>query len=371
MDVLYKLIEDGVIDEVKSRLMSGKEAAVFIVERDGVRLAAKVYKEREQRTFRATADYVEGRNQTRNSRDKRAMGRRTRYGKELVEESWREMEYRALNEAFDAGVRVPEPVLLYDNVLLMELLVDEDGEPASRLADFELTPEVAELLHREIFGQVRLLLQNGKVHGDLSAFNILITARGPTIIDMPQVVDASGNSKASEILTRDLRNITEHLARFAPRLLRFRDCGDVLWRHYQRGTLDRALVPEEGGVRSLGKRGRPARDERARKARGNERPSEPRGSQPHGNAQPPRQQARSQGNAQRPRQQARPSPPSADAPRPSAPQPRAPKPSSAQEHGPPPRRQGEPAPSEPGGSAGRSRRRRRARGRSNAGTSPQ
>lgn len=321
VDVLERLIEEGIIDEVRGRLMSGKEASVFIVERDGALLAAKVYKERDQRTFRATADYTEGRNQTRNSRDKRAMGKRTRYGKELVEESWRDMEYRALNEAFDAGVRVPEPVLLYDNVLLMELLVDEDGAPASRLAEFDLTPEVAELLHREIYGQVRLLLASGKVHGDLSAFNILMTPAGPTLIDIPQVVDASSNNKAAEILTRDLKNITEHLARFDPRLLRFRDCGDVLWRHYQRGTLDRALVPEEGGTRAPGKRGRPARETRSR----NERPrdqrpaaprpteqrrdeprrNEPRRSEPRPSDDRPRQQRPNdqRPNEQRPREQ--------------------------------------------------------------------
>lgn len=272
VDVLQKLIEDGVIDDVRGRLMSGKEASVYIVERDGTLLAAKVYKEREQRSFRSTADYVEGRNQTRNSRDKRAMGKRTRYGKELLEESWRDMECRALNEAFDAGVRVPEPFMLYENVLLMELLVDEDGAPAPRLSEFELEPEVAELLHREIYGQVRLLLASGKVHGDLSAFNILMTPRGPTLIDLPQVVDASGNNKARDILVRDLRNVTEHLARFNPRLSRFRDCGDVLWRHYLRGTLDRALLPEENGARSDGKRGRPARDKQRARRAGNGQP---------------------------------------------------------------------------------------------------
>ena len=118
-DSLQKLIEDGVIDDVKTQLMSGKEAAVYVVERHGELLAAKVYKSREPRTFKATSTYTEGRNQTRNTRDKRAMGKRTAWGKELIESSWRDMEYQALFQAFHAGVRVPEPVLLYDDVLLM------------------------------------------------------------------------------------------------------------------------------------------------------------------------------------------------------------------------------------------------------------
>ena len=155
---LDKLLEDGLIDEVHARLMSGKEASVYIVERQGVLVAAKVYKSREQRTFKATASYTEGRNQTRNTRDKRAMRKGTAYGKELIERSWRDMEFEALSEAFHAGVRVPEPIILYEDVLLMQLLVDEEGRPAPRLADFELSAEVAALLHEEIYGQVRLLL---------------------------------------------------------------------------------------------------------------------------------------------------------------------------------------------------------------------
>jgi len=294
-DTLETLIEDGVIDAVKSRLMSGKEAAVFVVERQGELLAAKVYKAREQRTFKATASYTEGRNQTRNSRDKRAMGKRSSYGKELIEESWRDVEVRALSEAFHAGVRVPRPFMLHDDVLLMELLVDESGAPAPRLADFELPREVAEQLHREIFNQVRLLLSCGKIHGDLSAFNILMARGGPTLIDMPQVVDAARNNQAREILRRDLRNITEHLARFDARLLRFRDCGDALWQHYVNGTLDRATEPQEGGVGGGHHRSRRTRDaERGRMGRERQDPAAARrdGPPPQG---PPRQGAPGQG----------------------------------------------------------------------------
>ena len=273
-DSLQKLLEDGVIDDIKTRLMSGKEATVYVVERQGELIAAKIYKSREQRTFKATASYTEGRNQTRNTRDKRAMGKRTTYGKELVEKNWRDMEFQALTDAWNAGVRVPEPILLYDDVLLMQLLVDELGNPAPRLADFELPADVAELIHREIYGQVRLLLASGKVHGDLSAFNILVAEGGPTIIDMPQVVDASGNQSAAEILRRDLANVTEHLAKFDARLLRFRDCGIPLWRHYERGSLDTALDPEEGIIRGDAHRSRRVRDaERGRMGRDPGRPA--------------------------------------------------------------------------------------------------
>ena len=94
--------------------------------------------------------------------------------------------------------------------------------------------------------QILRLLQTGRVHGDLSAYNILLAAAGPTIIDLPQVVDVSKNTNARHILRRDLRNVTEHLARFDARLLRFADCGDALFRHYMAGNLGLVTGPEEG-----------------------------------------------------------------------------------------------------------------------------
>ena len=242
---LQKLLEDGVIDEVQQRLMSGKEASVYVVSHRGAIVAAKVYKARDRRTFKSTSSYTEGRNQTRNTRDKRAMDRRSSYGKELMEESWRDMEYRALFDAHNAGVRVPKPIMIYEDVLLMELLVDANDAPAPRLADIDLDGEQARAMLTEVYRQVRLLLAAGRVHGDLSAFNILMAAAGPTLIDLPQVLDAVGNNHARNILTRDLRNVVEHLTRYDERLLRFVDCGEALFQHFQRGTLDQATEPRE------------------------------------------------------------------------------------------------------------------------------
>ena len=268
-DGLSHLVEEGIIDAVHARLMSGKEATVYVVEREGHLGAAKVYKARDQRTFKKTASYVEGRNQTRNSRDRRAMQKKSSYGRGLIEDNWQDMEFHALRAAFDAGVRVPEPYFLYENVLFMELIVDGAGAPASRLADFVFTAEEATALHQEVFLQVKALLGTGRIHGDLSAYNVLMAAGGPTIIDMPQVVEVAGNNNARQILRRDLRNLTEHLARFDARLLRVADCGDALFHHLQRGTLDTVTAPEVGapeqrnGGGGSGRRGRDAERGRA------------------------------------------------------------------------------------------------------------
>ena len=266
-DGLTHLVEEGIIDAVHARLMSGKEATVYVVEREGHLGAAKVYKTRDERTFKKTASYVEGRNQTRNSRDRRAMQNKSAYGRGLIEDSWQDMEFHALRAAFDAGVRVPEPYFLYENVLFMELVVDAAGAPASRLADFSFTAEEATRLHQEVFLQVRTLLGTGRIHGDLSAYNVLMAAAGPTIIDMPQVVEVAGNNNARQILRRDLRNVTEHLARYDARLLHFADCGDALFHHLLRGTLDTVVGPEAGAPvqrgGGAGKRGRDAERGRA------------------------------------------------------------------------------------------------------------
>lgn len=293
-DGLSHLVEEGIIDAVHAQLMSGKEATVYVVEREGHLGAAKVYKARDQRTFKKTTSYVEGRNQTRNSRDRRAMQKKSAYGRGLIEDNWQEMEFHALRAAFDAGVRVPEPYFLYENVLFMELIVDGAGAPASRLADFTFTAEEATALHQEVFWQVKALLGTGRIHGDLSAYNVLMAAGGPTLIDMPQVVEVAGNNNARQILRRDLRNLTEHLARFDARLLRVADCGDALFHHLQRGTLDSVTAPEtgtpehRGGGGGGGRRGRDAERGRAGRDKGQRPGSGAAAARPGGPAQQPR-----------------------------------------------------------------------------------
>jgi serine/threonine-protein kinase RIO1 len=94
-DGLGHLVEEGIIDAVHSRLMSGKEATVYVVEREGHLGAAKVYKARDDRTFKKAASYTEGRNQTRNTRDRRAMQNKSSYGRGLIEAGWQDMEFSA------------------------------------------------------------------------------------------------------------------------------------------------------------------------------------------------------------------------------------------------------------------------------------
>src|SRR3954468_2219477 len=92
---LQPLIDDGVVDAVIRQLKSGKEASVFLVACGQTIRCAKVYKDAAQRSFKTRAQYQEGRS-TRNSRDARAMGKRSRFGREEQEAAWKNAEVEAL-----------------------------------------------------------------------------------------------------------------------------------------------------------------------------------------------------------------------------------------------------------------------------------
>lgn len=233
---LQSLIAEGVIDSVVRQLMSGKEAAVYVVRRGGETLCAKVYKEATQRSFRQAIDYTENR-KVRNSRQARAMAKGTRFGRESQEAAWQRAEVDALYRLAAAGVRVPKPYNFLDGVLLMELVADEHGDAAPRLNDVVFTPEQARAHHATLMTEVVRMLCAGVVHGDLSEFNILLGADGPVIIDLPQAVDAAGNNHAMRMLLRDVDNLRGFFGRFAPELLPTH-YGLEIWDLYQRGELN-------------------------------------------------------------------------------------------------------------------------------------
>lgn len=232
---LEPLLEDGLIDDVVRQLMSGKEATVYVVRcGDDVR-CAKVYKEANKRSFRQSVDYTEGR-KVKNSRQSRAMAKGSKFGRESQEAAWQSAEVDALYRLANAGVRVPEPYNFYEGVLLMELVTDANGNAAPRLNDVTFSPEDARIHHATLIKEVVRMLCAGIVHGDLSEFNILMSADGPVIIDLPQAVDAAGNNNASEMLERDVRNLSDYFGRFAPELLTTQ-YGKEIWALYAHGDL--------------------------------------------------------------------------------------------------------------------------------------
>jgi len=232
---LQPLIDDGVIDSVLGQLKSGKEASVFLVACGTQVRCAKVYKDAQQRGFHRLAEYQEGR-KARGSRELRAMGKRSRYGRNEQESAWKNAEVEALYRLAGAGVRVPQPQGVYDGVLIMELVADAEGYPAPRLNDVTPTPEQAREWHAVLINQVQRMLCLGLIHGDLSEYNVLLGARGPVIIDLPQAVDAAGNNNAFRMLERDVNNLRTYCGAAAPELLTT-EYAHEMWKWYQSGEL--------------------------------------------------------------------------------------------------------------------------------------
>jgi RIO kinase 1 len=232
---LQPLIDDGVIDEVLRPLKSGKEASVYVVRSGDQVLCAKVYKDMAQRSFQARVIYQEGR-KVRGSRQQRAMGKATKFGKREAETAWKNTEVDALYRLADAGVRVPAPRGYFHGVLLMALVTDAQGHSAPRLGEVVLEPAQARDYHAALVRDVVRMLCLGLIHGDLSEYNVLVSADGPVLIDFPQVLSAAGNNAARSLLLRDVHNLRDSLGRFAPEL-GDGHFGEEMWALYEKGEL--------------------------------------------------------------------------------------------------------------------------------------
>jgi RIO kinase 1 len=232
---LQPLIDDGVIDEVLRSLKSGKEATVYLVRSGSQVRCAKVYRDMAQRSFQKRAQYQEGR-KVRGSRETRAIGKSTRFGRREQEAAWKNAEVDALYKLVAAGVRVPQPYGYFNDTLIMELVTDPEGNPAPRLGEVDLSPELAREYHAFLIQQIVRMLSIGLIHGDLSEFNVLVGPAGPVIIDLPQAVNAAGNNGALPMLERDVNNIRGTLGRFAPELLQT-EYAREMWALFEQGEL--------------------------------------------------------------------------------------------------------------------------------------
>lgn len=232
---IQPLIDDGLVDEVISQLMSGKEATIYVVRCGAEIRCAKVYKEVNQRSFKKAVEYQEGR-KGRNSRRARAMEKGSKFGRNQQEQAWQNAEVDALYRLANAGVRVPKPYGCFDGVLLMELITNDEGHVAPRLNDVSMTTELALEDHAVVMNYVMRMLCAGIVHGDLSEFNVLVDDYGPVIIDLPQAVDAAGNNNAKAMLERDVYNMTTYYGQYAPELLDSKYAQEI-WALFEDGEL--------------------------------------------------------------------------------------------------------------------------------------
>ncbi|WP_238161768.1 serine protein kinase RIO [Kribbella antibiotica] len=207
------------IDTELGVLKTGKEADVFLIERaveaigdapaQSSLLAAKRYRAEEHRSFHRSTAYVEGR-RTRNSRDSRAMAKKSQHGRSVASGQWAYAEWDALNRLWKAGVPVPYPVQIDGTELLMEFIDDGEGGAAPRLAQVRPSKQLLGEYFEQLRGAMRELARAGLAHGDLSPYNVLAQGERIVMIDLPQVIDIVGNPKGMEFLLRDCHNMATY-----------------------------------------------------------------------------------------------------------------------------------------------------------------
>jgi RIO kinase 1 len=219
LGMLDTFIEDELITDVLQVVKSGKEATVFCCRAHPAtgyeRLAAKVYRPREQRGFKNDAVYHEGR-VILDSRVRRAVANKSRFGRESQFSMWLGHEFGVLNALHAAGADVPRPVACAESAILMEYLGDASG-PAPHLQSVELERGEAGPLFERIMENVALWLGCGYVHADLSPFNILYLDGAVKIIDFPQAVDPRFNRNALGLLTHDIGAVCEYFWEYGVR----------------------------------------------------------------------------------------------------------------------------------------------------------
>jgi len=209
----------GAVESDLGVLKTGKEADVHIVRRwvpgdptRDVLMAAKRFRSSENRMFHRDSGYLEGR-RVRRSREMRAMGRRTDFGKALISGQWAMAEFEALGALWALDLPVPYPVQVSDTEMLMELIATPDGQAAPRLVQTRPSPELLAELFKQLRRTMTTLALHGWTHGDLSPYNVLLRGEHLVVIDWPQIVDIIGNPHGPEFLERDTHNMCEWFTR--------------------------------------------------------------------------------------------------------------------------------------------------------------
>lgn len=237
--LLDAFIGDGSITDVLYVVRSGKEATVYCcrgaAEFGGGLVAAKVYRPLERRNFHNDAIYQPGHDAALSRRDKLALHKKTRHGRDVQYGIWIHAEFQTLRTLYDAGADVPQVFAHSNGAILMEYLGDEDAA-APMLNRATLAREDAERLLRGIVDNVTLWLRNDVVHGDLSPYNLLCWDGRIVAIDFPQAVDPRINLNARSLLTRDLENVCAHFTKYGIRADANR-IANALWTNYKDGRL--------------------------------------------------------------------------------------------------------------------------------------
>lgn len=246
-EALGTFYHDNVITDVLARVKGGKEANVYCCQAHPATgldlIAAKIYRPRMHRTMRNDALYREGRmildtqgkEIVRDARLKRAIAKKTDFGKEVTTFSWIEHEYDMLQTLHAAGADVPRPIAHVGNAILMEYFGDVN-EPAPTLNGVDLAPAEAGPMLERLLWHVELMLVNNRIHGDLSAYNVLYWQGKAVVIDFPQAVVALNNRSAPQLLLRDIQRLSQYFTRYGAGVEARKLAAD-LWNRFENADL--------------------------------------------------------------------------------------------------------------------------------------
>ncbi|MCX8169379.1 MAG: serine protein kinase RIO [Candidatus Methanomethylicia archaeon] len=199
--ILYDLINRGFINTMYGVVNSGKEARIYWAKDvNGVDVAIKIYLTSTSEFRKGMMQYIIG--------DPRFKVTSTKT-RDLIY-VWARKEYANLSKAYEVGVRVPKPIVVKGNILVMEF-IGFDGVPAPLLKDF--TPQDLHSFFKTVMNYVKKLYVEAKlVHGDLSEYNIMVFNENPVLIDFGQAVNLS-HPMAEELLVRDIKNLLKYFSR--------------------------------------------------------------------------------------------------------------------------------------------------------------
>ncbi len=215
----WVVTDAGAIDTELGILKTGKEADVFLLERavpddasQRTLLAAKRYRGEQNRSFHRSAMYTEGRG-VQNTRDARALAKKSSHGREVAASAWSIAEFDALCRMHELGAPVPYPVQVDGTEILMEFIGDVSGAAAPRLAQVRSSRGELAGFYDQIVDLMRVFATAGFAHGDLSAYNLLVHEDRVRVIDLPQIVDIIANPQGLDLLHRDCVNVCDWFTR--------------------------------------------------------------------------------------------------------------------------------------------------------------
>ncbi|CAM9849961.1 unnamed protein product, partial [Scytosiphon promiscuus] len=197
--ILFKLLNQGFFRQIDGCLSTGKEANVYYaVGGEGKEYAIKVYKTSIM-VFKDRDKYVSGEYRYRHGY--------CRSNPRKMVKVWAEKEMRNLKRLVAAGIPSPAPVLIKNNVLVMDFL-GKNGWPAPRLRDVQLGPKKMKDAYIQCVIGMRNMYQKCRlVHGDLSEYNLLYMEGLLIFIDVSQSME-NDHPRAMDFLRMDCRNVT-------------------------------------------------------------------------------------------------------------------------------------------------------------------